>query len=56
MVNDDVGAWVIDKSYFPTEQAVRTAKNVDLLGPRPIRYNEGDKLIELHTVFLLIRK
>ena len=53
---EDVGAYVIDKGYFPTVEAVKKADNVDLLGPKPVQFNEGDKLIELHTVFLLIRK
>ncbi len=55
-VTEDVGAYVIDKNYFPDVEAVKSAPNLDLLGPRPVRYNADDKLIELHTVFLLIRK
>ncbi len=55
-VTEDVGAYVIDKAYFPTVQAVRNAANVDLLGPKAVRVEEGDQLIELRTVFLLIRK
>jgi hypothetical protein len=37
-------------------EAVRSAANVDLLGPKPVRVEDGDQLIELRTVFLLIRK
>jgi hypothetical protein len=55
-VTEDVGAYVIDKGYFPDVEAVKHAANVDLVGPKPVRYDEGDKLIELRTVFLLIRK
>jgi hypothetical protein len=55
LVTDNVGAWVIDKNYFRSAEAVKAAENVDLLGARPVRYNDGDKLIELKTVFLLIR-
>jgi hypothetical protein len=55
-VTEDVGAYVIDKGYFPTVEAVKAAANVDLVGPKPIQFQEGDKLIELRTVFLLIRK
>jgi len=51
-----VDAYVIDKNYFPDVEAVKNAPNLDLLGPKPVRYNADDKLIELHTVFLLIRK
>jgi hypothetical protein len=55
LITEDVGAYVIDKNYFRNAEAVKRADNVDLLGPRPIRYREGDKLVELRTVFLLIR-
>jgi hypothetical protein len=55
-VTEDVGAYVIDKGYFPNVEAVKHATNVDLVGPKPVQYEEGDKLIELRTVFLLIRK
>ncbi len=56
MVTEDVDAYVIDKNYFPDVEAVKSAPNLDLLGPKPVRYHPDDKLIELHTVFLLIRK
>ena len=56
MVTEDVGAYVIDKNYFPDVEAVRNAPNLDLLGPKPVRLEPDDKLIELRTVFLLIRK
>ena len=55
-LTEDVGAYVIDKGYFPNVEAVKRAANVDLVGPKPVRFEEGDKLIELRTVFLLIRK
>ncbi len=56
LITEDVGAYVIDKNYFRDVEAVKNAPNVDLLGPKPIRLDTDDKLIELHTVFLLIRK
>jgi len=56
LVAEDVGAYVIDKAYFPDAEAVRNAPNLDLLGPKPVRLGADDKLIELRTVFLLIRK
>ena len=37
-------------------EVLKRAANVDLVGPKPVRFEEGDKLIELRTVFLLIRK
>lgn len=51
----DVGAYVIDKKYFGSADLVRNAPNLDLLGAKPVRYREGDRLIELRTVFLLLR-
>lgn len=55
LVHEDVGAYVIDKNYFPTADAVKAASNVDLLGPKPVQYQDGDTLLELRTVFLLLR-
>jgi hypothetical protein len=53
----DVGAYVIDKGYFPTAQSIKTAPNIALFDPAPVpaKYKDTDKLIELRTVFLLIR-
>jgi hypothetical protein len=56
LVTEDVGSYVIDKGYFRDVEAVKSAPNLDLLGPKPVKFSEGDKLIELRTVFLLIRK
>ena len=53
---DDVGAYVLDKSYFPDAAAVRNAPKLDPLGFDAARFNAGDELIELHRVFLVIRK
>src|SRR5260221_13608561 len=54
-VTRDVGAYVIVKGYLPTVESVRAAPNLALLDPKPSKFNDGDKLIELRTVFLLIR-
>jgi hypothetical protein len=51
----EIGTYVIDKKYFSSADLVRNAPNLDLLGTKPVRYREGDKLIELKTVFLLVR-
>jgi hypothetical protein len=54
----DVGVYVLDKGYFPTEEAIKSAPNLDLPAggaPVAIKYNAGDSLIKLNTVFLLIR-
>jgi hypothetical protein len=55
LVTRDVGAYVIDKSYFRDVESVKAAENLALLDPKPVRFKDGDKLIELRTVFLLIR-
>ena len=34
---------------------VKAAPNVALLDPKPVKFAEGDRLIELQTVFFLIR-
>jgi hypothetical protein len=52
----EIDAYVIDKAYFPDIAAVKSAPNLDQLSPNPVQFEAGDKLIELHTVFLLIRK
>ncbi len=52
----EVGTYVIDKKYFSSLDRVRNAPNLDLLGTKPVRYREGDRLIELRTVFLLVRR
>ena len=53
---EDDGAYVIDKAYFPTIEAIKSAPNLDQLGSKPVQFEPGDRLIEFHTVFLLIRK
>jgi hypothetical protein len=54
-VTRDIGAYVIDKGYFPTVESVKAAPNLALLDPKPLKFTDGDTLIELRTVFLLIR-
>jgi hypothetical protein len=53
---DIVGAYVLDKSYFPDAAAVRNAPKFDPLGAEPDHFEPGDELVELHKVFLVIRK
>jgi len=52
----EVGTYVIDKKYFGSADLVQNAPNLDLLGSKPVRYREGDRVIELKTVFLLVRE
>jgi hypothetical protein len=53
--SSEIGAYVFDKNYF-NAQAIMNAPNLDPRRPTPERFDAHDKLIELHTVFLLIRK
>jgi hypothetical protein len=51
----EIGAYVFDKAYFDA-QAIKSAPNLDARGAKPERFDAKDRLIELRTVFLLIRK
>jgi hypothetical protein len=50
-----VGAYVIDKRYFPTTESIKASPNLTLLEPTPVTFEAGDRLIELRTAFLLMR-
>ena len=53
-LNDrEVGAYVLDKNYFPTAESVKAASNVALLSSKPAAMRDGDRLIELRTTFLV---
>jgi hypothetical protein len=54
LADRDSGAYVIAKAYFPTVESIKTAPNLSLFGRKPVKFKDGDKLIELHTAFLLI--
>ncbi|VIO75407.1 hypothetical protein CI1B_59130 [Bradyrhizobium ivorense] len=56
LTDREVGVFVLDKIYFPTAEAIKSSPNIALVSPRPATMKEGDKLIELRTVFLLIRQ
>jgi hypothetical protein len=56
LITRDIGAYVIDKSYFRDVESVKAAPNVALQDPKPVKFQESDTLIELRTVFLLVRK
>ena len=51
----EVGAYVIDKNILPTAEAIKTSPDIAPDGPKPVTFKDGDRLIELRTVFLLIR-
>ena len=55
LVQRNVGVFIIDKSRFSTIEAIKTADNFNLLGPTE-KYQATDELIELRTVFVLVRK
>lgn len=52
----EVGAFVIDRNYFPTADRVRASSNLTLLETSPVTFEPGDRLVELRTMFLMIRK
>jgi len=56
LTDREVGAFVLDKGYFPTADSIKSAANIALVSPRPATMKEGDRLIELRTTFLLIRQ
>ncbi|MEP6841314.1 MAG: hypothetical protein ABJA75_24905 [Bradyrhizobium sp.] len=53
LIHRKPGTYVIDKAYFPTADSIRTAPNIIPDGPAPVTWKDGDKIIELRTVFLL---
>jgi hypothetical protein len=54
LVDRDAGAYVIAKAYFPTMESIKAAPNLSMFGRKPVRFKDGDKVIELRTAFLLI--
>lgn len=54
-VSRDIGLYVLDKQYFPTVESIKTAPNIALLDANPVKYQDSDKIIELRTVFIVIR-
>jgi len=56
LVDREIGAFVLDKAYFPTAETVRAAPNIALLASKPVTLQDTDRLIELRTCFLVIRR
>ena len=48
----EVGAYVLDKKYFPTAESIKSASNIALVSSKPDAMRDGDRLIELRTTFL----
>jgi hypothetical protein len=55
LVARDIGVFVIDRKRFLTAESIETSDNFNLLGP-VAKYQVGDRLIELKTAFVLVRK
>jgi hypothetical protein len=55
LIDREIGVYVLDKGYFPTVASIKAAPNIALLTAKPVTMAESDKLIELRTVWLLIR-
>jgi hypothetical protein len=56
LIDREIGVYVLDKGYFPNAASIKAAPNIALLAAKPVTMADGDKLIELRTVFLLIRQ
>jgi hypothetical protein len=50
-----IGAIVIHKAYFPTIESIKSSANVVMFGAEPVTFKEGDRIVELQTVFVLLR-
>jgi hypothetical protein len=52
----NVGAVVIHKAYFPTvDSIIKTSSDLATFDKVPLGYREGDRIVELRTVFVLLR-
>jgi hypothetical protein len=55
LVNQTASAYVLSKAYFRTAADIKASPNVIPDHAEPVTFKDGDKIIELRTVFLLIR-
>jgi hypothetical protein len=51
-----IGAVVIHKAYFPTVESIKAASDLAKFGGEPLTWQEGDRIVELRTVFVLLPK
>jgi hypothetical protein len=51
-----IGAVVIHKAYFPTVESIRSASDLAKFGGEPLTWQEGDRIVDLRTVFVLLPK
>ena len=49
-----VDAIVIHKPYFPTVESIKASSNL-VASREPLIWREGDRIVELRTVFVLLR-
>jgi hypothetical protein len=56
LADREIGAFILDKGYFPTAESIRAAPNIALLALKPVTMQDTDRLIELRTCFLVIRR
>ena len=50
-----IGAIVVHKAYFPTVESIRSASDLAKFGNEPLTWREGDRIVDLRTVFVLLR-
>jgi hypothetical protein len=52
----NVGAIVIHKAYFPTvDSIIKNSSDLATFDRQPLGYREGDRIVELQTVFVMLR-
>jgi hypothetical protein len=54
--DQEIGAYVIPKGNVGDLEALKNAPNIDPTGSEPVRLGVDDRIVELRTVFLVIRK
>lgn len=54
LVRQKAGAYVLDKAYFPSVESIKASPNIVSDHAEPVTFREGDRIIELRTVFVLI--
>jgi hypothetical protein len=51
----NVGAIVLHKVYFPTAESIKASSNLVSFGADSAVWRDGDRLVDLRTVFVLLR-
>ena len=51
----NVDAIVIHRAYFPTVESIKASRDLATFSGEPAVYREGDRIVELRTVFVLLR-